>query len=107
MYNIRAVKQGEIDELKKKNERRGNDAFHLQHANFYRNLRSEYSEVVPNAPLPRRPGGDSRSFNMLSPAVRSITSNVYRSATRAEDDVALQTRDLVESIVSIHSGESV
>ncbi len=54
-----------------------------QHANFFRNLRSEYSAGPGEQ---RHPGGDSRGFSMLSPVARNISNGVYTRATRTVAD---------------------
>lgn len=76
------------------------EAIQTQHANFYRNLRSEYRMV------PERPGGDSRGFNVLSPVARSIGNSVFSRATRAAV-VNDGHSDPSDNMMSMHSDSSV
>jgi hypothetical protein len=88
------IMRTEVAELKRQiNQRNGigllsggsaNRTIDLQHATFYRNLRSE---IAVNAP----PGGSDnrRGFSVLSPAARTIRNDVYSHATQQYDSTAV------------------
>jgi hypothetical protein len=80
--DIIQIMRKEVQEIKrKKSVRFSSDELTIQtqHANFFRNLRSEYSAGPREQ---RHPGGDSRGFSMMSPVARNISNGVYTRATR-------------------------
>lgn len=110
--DIIQIMRKEVEELKKKKEDKfnlsENAAMFTQHANFYRNLRTEYS-ILPETQ--GRPAGDShhrRHLTFASPVVRNITQNVYSRATRSEDTDTSDNRSrrgtsLLNNIISMNS----
>lgn len=121
------IMRKEVREIKERKNIRfggmgGNIAIQMQHAHFYRNLRSQYS--APPAPIrddyydnndvdgadDNNDHDELREFSMLSPTVRTIRNNVYTRATRHVIDdndytanAAPIRNDPSDNILSIHT----
>jgi Mg-chelatase subunit ChlD len=106
--DIIKIMRKEVQEMRLKNKLKFQEedaAIYTQHANFYKNLRSEYANA------PRRSGyGDSRGFSVMSPEVKRVANNIFRSATRARDDDSddeAKRSDPSDNIITMHSESSV